>query len=92
MRHARCIPDTHHHGSGDMTARIRHLYSIGLTAMALLILATARLPDTPAASIPALRTSPESTAPSPAAAGWAIRLGLATLLIAGLAFRLREEN
>lgn len=75
-----------------MTARIRHFFSIGLTAMALLILATARLPDTPAASIPALRTGPESMAPAPAGPAWAIRLGLATLLLAGLAFRLREET
>jgi hypothetical protein len=76
-----------------MTARIRNLFSIGLTAMALLILATARLPDTPAAGVPVLRTGPERpVAPAPAAPAWAIRLGLATLLIAGLAFRLREET
>ena len=66
------------------------LASFFLTALALIVLATARLPDPVAVSaVPALREGdPATNGPEPL--GVLLRFGLASLLVAALAIRLRE--
>jgi hypothetical protein len=66
------------------------LASFGLTALALIVLATARLPDPVAVSaVPALREGGPATN-GPAPLGVVLRLGLAGLLVAALVIRLRD--
>lgn len=78
-----------------MMARTRSpasLASFGLTALALIVLATARLPDPVSESaVPTLReVAPAPTSPAPV--GVLIRLGLAGLLLAALALPRSEEG
>lgn len=64
------------------------------TLLALLVLATARLPEpaSPGPSEVAAIRIEAPPAPGPGEHGVAIRVGLATLLLAGLAMRLRAEG
>jgi hypothetical protein len=78
-----------------MPVRIRSvssLGSLGLTLLALMVLATAHAPEpTATVPVPVLRQGdPPTTAPTPNAL--LVRIGLAALLLAGLAARLREGS
>lgn len=81
-----------------MRARVRHRPSFQgtfLTAIALVVLATARLPDLPhtgPATIHAVRVAEPAADASRGRAGLAVRIGLATLLLAGLVLRLRTGD
>jgi len=81
-----------------MRARVRHRPSLQgtiLTAIALVVLATARLPDLPraeSAGIHAVRIAEPAGDASRDQAGLAVRIGLATLLLAGLVLRLRTGD
>jgi hypothetical protein len=66
------------------------LASFGLTVLALIVLATARLPDPVTVSaVPALREGGPTTN-GPSSRGVLLRLGLGGLLVAALAIRLRD--
>lgn len=78
-----------------MRARVRHHHSplsTVFTAIALVVLATARLPDAGSAPPPAMsaiRVAEPVSGTGARHTGLAVRIGLGTLLLVGLVFRLR---